>query len=587
MKLAKTCWNFRQSDPRQVRQLAQRFKVDPLVAQIMVQRGIDDPTRAEQYLFPDMKRLSPPEGIPGIVAAADLIEKAIADDRTIVIFSDYDVDGVCGLTILAECLRLAGSKHVVPYIPHRLEEGYGLNLEAVQTLAAEYPGALLITVDCGISGVKEVAEAKKLGLSVIVTDHHVFKDELPPADVLVHPALPGADPFTAKLCGAGVAFKLSWQIANKFGDGKKASPAMRDFLLRTMGLVAMATVADVMPLVDENRILVKHGINSLNKRRTAGLDALFQIAEIKPDKQVNSGTIGFQIAPRINVAGRLSHAFTAYRLLTTTNPEEAQELSKTLDETNRLRKEIESDIVRSAKLQFESDPRAAERNVVVVADQNWHQGVVGIAASRLMETYNRPAIVLSINDTGMAHGSGRTAGGVNLVEALEECKEFLPKFGGHAAAAGMTLAAASIDEFREAFDQAVGQRRKFEVGLKNIWIDAEVSLAQLDVNLVRAIEDLEPHGEGNASPLFAAAGLELVKEPFVMGAERNHLKLRFQQGKSILEVVAWGKADMASEFEMGERYDVAFSLQLNEWNKRVTVQGILKDARPATGSALA
>lgn len=580
MSYARTRWIFRHVDARLVERLTTRFRIDPVISQILVQRGLDDPDRVDRFLFPDMKRLTDPETIPGVAQAAGLIVEAIRNDREIVIYADYDVDGVCALTVLSEALRLAGARRVVPYIPHRIEEGYGVNAEAVRTLAAEHPGALMVTVDCGITAVEPVALAKSLGLDVIVTDHHTFREELPPADALVHPQLPGGDPFTANLCGAGVAFKLAWQVAKSFGDGKKASPALRDFLVRGMGLVAMATVADVMPLVDENRILVKHGLVSLNHRRTIGLEALMRFAGVNEDRPVTSTTIGFQIAPRINAAGRMLHAFTAYRLLTAGTHAEARELAEVLEESNRIRREVEAEIVARAREQFEADPSSAGRNVAVTAAPGWHAGVIGIAASRLVDAYHRPAIVLSIDEKGVAHGSGRSFGGVNLVEALGECASHLTTFGGHAAAVGLKLPAGSIEAFRDALDEAIGRRRTDRLGTKELWIDAEILPHQLDIGLVKAIAELEPHGNGNARPLLAMTGLEIQGEPQTIGQDKKHIRMNMKKGDKLVKVLAWNKAEEAVNWRSDTTYDIAFSPSINEWQGRVEVQAELRDIRP-------
>lgn len=579
MAYAQTIWKFRLADPKVIERLTKNFRIDPVVAQILAQRGIDDPTRVERFLYPDLKRLTEPEAVPGVIEAAKLIDEAIRADRTIVIYSDYDVDGVCGLTILSECLRMAGAKNLVPYIPHRIEEGYGLNLDAIRTLASENPGALLVTIDCGITAIEPVAEAKRLGLDVIITDHHTFKETLPEADVLVHPQLPGGDPFTANLCGTGVAFKLAWQIAKQFGDGKKASPALRDFLVRGLGLVAMATVADVMPLVDENRILVKHGLESLNKRRTQGLEALMQMAGVKPDRPVTSTTIGFQIAPRINAAGRMLHAFTAYELLTSKTPAEAQQLADILEESNRSRRTIESEIVAQARQQFENDPNAETRNVVVVADAGWHLGVVGIAASRLAELFHRPTIILSIDENGVAHGSARSIPGFDLVKALGECSEHLKTFGGHAAAAGLKLNESSIQAFREAFDRVVGANRTDVLGERELWIDAEIMMSRLDVQFVKTINDLEPHGNGNPRPILAIGGVELFGQPQLIGQDQKHVRLNVKQGDNVLKVLAWNQAEQSADWQPGVKYDIAFTPSINEWQGRVEVQAEMKAIR--------
>jgi single-stranded-DNA-specific exonuclease len=300
---------------------------------------------------------------------------------------------------------------------------------------------------------------------------------------------------------------------------------------------------------------------------------------VRPDRPVTTGTIGFQIAPRINAAGRMMHANKAFELLYTRTKEDAIRLVEELEEINRQRKEIELSITNAARSQFETDPKAAERHVVVLAEQGWHPGVIGIVASRMVDTYHRPSIVLSIDEKGVAHGSGRSISGINLVEVLQACSSLLKTFGGHAAAAGLKLDAKNIDEFREMFDSEVAKRQPGELGQKELWIDVELEVSQLTVDLVRAIEELEPYGQGNQRPLFAASGLELTGQPMLMGQQKNHVRLNLKQNNRLLKVVAWGQAELVERLEKGKRYDVAFTPEVNQWEDRVEVQGVLKAIR--------
>ncbi len=384
-----------------------------------------------------------------MVDAADRIVAAIRARRKIVIYGDYDVDGVCGTSILWACLPLAGADDVGYYIPHRVEEGYGLNGDALRQLATEHRAEVVITVDCGISAVREAQLARELGIELIITDHHTIGADLPDAAALVHPRLPGSRYPFGDLCGCGVAFKLAWQVCKTFGDGKKASPHLRDFLLKSIALVAMATVADVMPIHGENRILVRHGLAGLATSPSLGLRALMGVAGCLGKKELSTGHIGFGLAPRINAAGRLERAMQAVEMLTTDDAARAEELAQALDQCNQQRKEVEKGIVDQAHELIEAQGGLNGRGAIVLGQAGWHLGVVGIVASRLAEMYHRPTIVVALNDDH-GQGSARTIGCFNLYDAIHACSAGLTTFGGHAAAAGLKLPRAHFEPFAEA-----------------------------------------------------------------------------------------------------------------------------------------
>ena len=330
----KARWRVRSHDPARILDLSRGAGLSPLVAQILLNRGIEDPARPRSFLEARMSSLHDPELLPGAVEAAGRIVRAIREGRKIVIYGDYDVDGVCGTTILWSCLKLAGGRNVSYYIPHRVEEGYGVNGDALRRLAVEDHAELIITVDCGISAVREAALARELGVELIVTDHHTIGPILPDAEVVVHPRLSGSRYPSGDLCGAGVAFKLAWQVCKGFGDGKKASPHLRDYLVRALGLVALATIADVVPLSDENRVLVRHGLAGIAGDPSVGLRALLEVSGCLDKKRLTSGTVGFVIGPRINAAGRLERAMKAVEMLTTEDTVLAREIALELDQCN-------------------------------------------------------------------------------------------------------------------------------------------------------------------------------------------------------------------------------------------------------------
>ena len=364
-----------------------------------------------------MTGLHDPESLPGVVEAAARIVAAIRDRKKIVIYGDYDVDGVCGTSILWACLKLAGAEDVAYYIPHRVEEGYGLNGEAIRKLATEGGAGLIITVDCGISAVREARLARELGVELIITDHHTIGPELPEADVLVHPRLEGSLYPFAELCGCAVAFKLAWQVCKGFGDGKKTSPHLRDFLVKSISLVAMATVADVMPIHGENRILVRHGLAGLVNSPSPGLRALMSVAGCLDKKALNTGTIGFNLAPRINAAGRLERAMQAVEMLTTDLHDRADELAQGLDLCNSQRQEVERRMVDEAHEMITAQGGIKGRGAIVLGKEGWHPGVIGIVASRLVDTYHRPTIVVALGDEH-GQGSARSILGFDLYRAI-------------------------------------------------------------------------------------------------------------------------------------------------------------------------
>lgn len=573
-----TRWKLRPHDPAAIESLSRQAQVPPLIAQLLLQRGVRGPAAAQVFVDPRLTALHDPETLPGAVEAAERIASAIRNRRKIVIYGDYDVDGVCGTSLLWACLRLAGARDVEYYIPHRIDEGYGLNAEALRKLATERGSELVVTVDCGISAVREAKLARELGLELIVTDHHTIGPEVPPADVVVHPRLPGSTYPFGELCGAGVAFKVAWQIAKGFGDGKRASPHMQAFLKKSVGLVALATIADVVPLADENRILVRHGLDGLLKAPGAGLKALMEVAKCRTNQRLSTGTVGFQLAPRINAAGRLECAMKAVELLTTEDETVAQGLAQALDECNQRRQELERSIVAEAHRMIEEQGGVGERGAIVLGKPGWHSGVIGIVAGRLAETYHRPAIVLAVGDR-VAQGSARSIPGFDLYQALAACSEGLIAFGGHSAAAGLKMAPEQLDAFAETFDAHCRQHLTREQLQKELLIDAEVPLAVLSRRMVEWIDTLEPYGAGNPRPYLLAHRATLVGPPRLMGEGQKHVRLQLKQGDTILRAVGWNMADRLKDLRSGEILSVVFHPSINEWNGSCTVQLEIKDFR--------
>lgn len=569
-------WLLRPHDSLRIATLAREAQVSPLIAQLLLNRGIDDPTGASAFLQARMNGLHDPELLPGAVEAADRIVRAVRDGRKIVIYGDYDVDGVCGTSILWGCLRLAGAQSVDYYIPHRVEEGYGVNADALRKLANEDGASLIVTVDCGISAVEEAKLARELGVELIVSDHHTIGPAIPDADVVVHPSLPGSRYPDKNLCGAAVAFKLAWQVCKSFNDGKKASPHLRDFLVHSIGLVALATVADVVPLDGENRILVKHGLSGMFVDPSIGLRALMEVSGCLGRRKLTTGTVGFSMAPRINAAGRLERAMRAVEMFTTSDVELAGEIAKELDRCNVRRQEVEHAIVAEAHEMIESQGGLGDRGAIVVGREGWHPGVIGIVASRLVESYHRPAVVFALNgEVGQA--SARSIPGFNLYDAIQACSSGLLAFGGHAAAAGLKLPAALFPEFAERFESHCRGALSREQLQKILMIDAEIPLSMLTTRLVEEIEALEPHGMGNPKPLLIASNVRILGEPRPVGERRNHLQLRLTQGGAVLKGIAWNMAERGRVLTANTLCSLAFHPSINEWQGRREVQLEVKD----------
>jgi single-stranded-DNA-specific exonuclease len=571
-------WRLLPHDPAAVQALSRESGYPPLIAQLLRNRGITGAEGARRFLEARRTSLHEPDGLPGVVEAAGRIAAAIRAGRRIVIYGDYDVDGVCGTSLLWACLKLAGARDVEYYIPHRIDEGYGVNADALRRLAVERGAEVVVTVDCGITAVAEARLARQLGVELIITDHHTPGPELPEADALVHPRLPGGSYPFGDLCGAGVAFKLAWQICKGFGDGKKASPHLRDFLTRAINLVALATVADVVPLEDENRIFVRHGLRGMAAEPSVGLRALMQVSGVLGKSRLNAGNVGFGLAPRINAAGRLECAMKAVDLLTTDDPERAERLAAELDECNRARQDIERRTLDEARAIIEASGGSGDRGALVVGKDGWHPGVVGIVAGRLAEWYHRPAIVVALNGE-VGQGSARSVPGFNLVEALRACARGLTAFGGHAAAAGLKLPAAEFPAFARRFDEHCRASLTEEQRRKELVLDAEVLLGELTIPVVEAIDRLEPYGVGNPRPLLLAERVRVVGQPRVVGAKDNHLQLRLAQGTAVIKAIGWNLAPRAGELATGASCSVAFTPSINEWNGRREVQAEIRDVQ--------
>jgi single-stranded-DNA-specific exonuclease len=579
-------WHLLPCDPTAANRLAAAAEVSPVVAQLLVNRGITDPAEARRFLDAPLSGLHPPHSLKDVPAAADRLADAVKHGRRICVYGDYDVDGVTGTAILVQLLQKLGAA-VEFHVPLRLSEGYGLSVGKLRDLA-EGGVRVVVSVDCGIASLAEADEAKRLGLELIVTDHHEMKTGpdggplLPDAAVCVHPRLPGGSYPFAGLCGAGVAFKLAWALAQRASGGERVSPELREFLLDAVGLTALGLVADVVPVRDENRIFVKHGLERIRTRPSVGLKALLEAAGVGGDKPISSEDVGFKLAPRLNAAGRLECARLAVELLTTVSPLKAKELAEYLEHQNQKRQALERKITHQAKEQVAAAGLGRAAGIVLASDE-WHPGVVGIVAGRLVEHFARPALVIAVKPgEPVATGSGRSVPGFPLHEALQACDAHLLGHGGHAAAAGFKVSPDKIDALREAFDAAVAAHFPDGPPAPRLTLDAEVPLSALTNGLLRDIDKLEPYGANNPRPKFLAAGVRAEGARKIgTGDPQRHMDFKVRQGETVIRAVAWGMADRLDELTAaGGECCLAFTPRVNDWNGYRRIELEVLDLKP-------
>lgn len=571
-------WRIHSHDPQRIAALQRGAGIPAVVAQLLVCRGMTDPPSATRFLHPKLADLYAPEQMPGCMQAAELLHEAIAAGRRIVVYGDYDVDGMTGTAILRTCLKLLGAK-VSYYVPHRIEEGYGLNCEAIRSLASA-GGEMIVTVDCGIASLEEASAARRLGLDLIISDHHEPGPQLPEAAAIVHPRLPRSTYPFAGLSGSGVALKLGWALAQKASRSRRVSPRMRDFLLQAVGLAALGTVADVVPLVDENRVLVHHGLTGLREHPTLGMATLLKITELDRKPRLDSEDLAFTIAPRLNAAGRLGQPQLGVELLVTDRSDRAEELARYIDQLNASRQTLERSVQLAAGKQAKEQFDPVEDAALVLADRAWHPGVIGIVAGRLAEKFHRPVVLISWDQMGLKPGIGsaRSVPGFDLHAALAACDGYLLSHGGHAAAAGLRIEEEQLEGFRAAFCEVAAAEISAADRTAELIIDAETPLSAFTLEAVRQIERLAPFGQGNSRPLLCTTDVTLAEPPRTMGSTGRHLALRLSQHGVTLRAVAFGGAEWADELASSDRpIDIAFRPAINTFRGRNNVELRLVD----------
>jgi single-stranded-DNA-specific exonuclease len=560
-------WVKRDLDEQAVKELADSLKVSFRSARLLVRRGVTDPETARRYLSPRLTDLPDPFLMKGLERAATRLADAIANRERVTLYADYDVDGVTSASLLASFLRLHGLDPAI-YIPKRLIEGYGLNREAVEKIAAD--GArVMVTLDCGITAADEIARANDLGIDCIVVDHHRCPPDLPPAYATLNPQQADC-PYPEKVLAAvGVTFNLAIGLRKVLRE-RGWYPGEQPNLRRHLDLVAMGTVCDMVPLVGVNRTLAWYGLEELRWARRSGVRALMEVSKVRA-QSVSSADIGYKLGPRINAAGRLSDATVGVRLLLTDDIKDARKLADALDAANGNRKLIEGDVLESAIARI--DGMASLPHAIVLADETWHPGVVGIVASKLVERYDRPTVL--IGEGG--RGSARSARNVHLYDAISDCADHLTKFGGHRAAAGLRIAFKNV----ELFARALADRVEIDPDFKNqfeatLIYDDELHPADVDDSCFKEIQQLEPFGNGNPEPLFRMTNVR-VKNARMVGGE--HLKMRLEEGRfGGLEAIAFKRGDVPPDSVKGRPIDLACHLEKNEyaglWNLELRIRDL-------------
>ena len=556
-------------------QLACELKIPPLLAQVLINRGVKSPDEAKSFLTPKLNELIEPELMPGINAAVNRIEKAIKDKQKITIYGDYDVDGITAVAILLGLFKLLAAD-VDYYIPHRIDEGYGLNIEAVEQIA-QSGAKLLISVDCGITAFESALAAKANGVDLIITDHHRLSPDgsLPEAIAIVHPNLDENYPAQA-IAGATVAFKLAWAVINRF-KGTGATPQhLRQFLINATIFAAMGTIADVIDMRGENRIISSFGLRAFGESGLPGMKALVNAANLTA-QTIDSFHIGFCLAPMLNAAGRMGHAKLAVELLTCDNDISAIRIAEYLKQQNKQRQQLEKKIYRNACDMINSlGLDQAERKTIVLASSDWHTGVIGIVASRLVDKYYKPAILFNTAG-GKSQGSARSIEGFDILEAITACSSELISFGGHSMAAGLTTDIGKIDRFAAAFENYAAENWNADEFVSKLDIDAVCKLADLSMPLVKSLTMLGPFGRGNRAPIFAARGVRLVASPRRVGQDGEHLQLAVCDSGASTRCIGFNMAHLEKKLLENEFFSIAFEPQIDNFYGEPSVQLVLND----------
>ena len=553
-------WQIYQVDEKQIDEIQSKYKLNKLLATILANRGIIEDEQINKFLKPTRNDFYNPYEMPDMEIAVNRIIKAIDNKEKIIIYGDYDVDGITSVTVLKSFLEERGIK-VTEYIPNRLNEGYGLNKKAVKNIV-EAGNELMITVDCGISAVEEVEYANELGIEIIITDHHEPGNTLPSALAVVDAKRKDNKYLCRNLAGVGVVFKLIQAISMKLGLEEKE-------YLKYLDIVCIGTISDIVPLTDENRVIVKLGLKLVEQTRNLGLR---EILKASGYTKIDSNTISFGVAPRINACGRMGHQEEALKLFLSKEIEEVRELTQKLNEYNKLRQDIEKNIYDEALKQIENQ-NLAERNTIVLMGKGWHHGVIGIVSSKITDLYFKPSILLC-EEGDIGKGSGRSIPGFDLYESLSECSDSIEKFGGHSMAVGINVKTNKLDEFKEKLEEIAIEKNIGEI-VPILKIDAQVNLDEINKETINGLKELEPYGEANKMPVFALKNLKI--DSIRALSEGKHLKLTLKDNKNIINAIGFFMGNLSNEYKIGDKVDVVGNLEINTFNGVDNIQINLKD----------
>ena len=553
-------WQICPVDNEKVEELVKTYDINKLLATILVNREITEKNQIKKFLKPKRDDFYNPYEMPDMKIAVERIIKAINSKEKIIIYGDYDVDGITSVTVLKSFLE-EREIHVAEYIPNRLKEGYGLNKEAVKEIANQ-KYTLMITVDCGISALEEIEYANQLGIETIITDHHEPGAELPKALAVVDAKRKDNTYPFRNLAGVGVVFKLIQALSIELKLEQKE-------YLKYLDIVCVGTISDIVPLVDENRVIVKLGLKLVEQTKNLGLKS---ILEASGYNKIDSNTISFGVAPRINACGRMGHQEEALKLFLSKDIKEVKTLTDKLNEYNKLRQDTEKNIYADAVTQIE-DNNLNERNTIVLMGKNWHHGVIGIVSSKITELYFKPSILLCEEDE-FGKGSGRSIPGFDLYEALTECKDTIDKFGGHSMAVGINVKKEKFEEFKEKLEQIAKQKHIEEI-VPILKIDVQTNLEEIDKDMVESLSELEPYGEENKMPLFAIRNLKI--DSIRALSEGKHLKLTLKDERNMINAIGFNLGYLSNEYKIGDKIDVVGNLEINTFNGVDNIQINLKD----------
>ncbi|TSA56566.1 single-stranded-DNA-specific exonuclease RecJ [bacterium] len=559
-------WQIKQQDLLVQRLLTEELSISPIMAQILINRSIRTPKEADFFLNPSLLNLHDPMLMKGMKESVSRIKQAIQKKEKILIYGDYDVDGISAAALLILTLKRLGTD-VASYIPNRLDDGYGLNEKAVSIIHKKGI-ELLITVDCGITAISEIKSLRELGIGTIVTDHHRPDEKLPDADIILNPLQEGCPYPDKNLAGVGVAFKLAAGLLGKDDD----------WLYQQLDLVCLGTIADVVPLIGENRILVKNGLNELTHTKKQGLKALIEQTSLK-GKDITSHYVGYILGPRINATGRLGSPYTSLNLLLTDDYDKAKELAKMLGVENKNRQKMEELVLKQAMAKVERDIDFKRHRVIVLEDESWHKGVIGIVASRLVDKFYRPTVIISI-DGNEGRGSCRSIRNFNLFDALSDCSQYLKNYGGHSYAAGLTIQKNRLDDFRQTINDIANKRILPQDLIPCLNIDAEMPISALNQKLLKELDGLSPFGSGNPRPVFVSRNLKIRNIPQTL--RRSTIKMWVTDGKVTAEAIGFNMADFMPSDPLNQKIDIAYTYDLNVYKGITSIKLQLKDLHVCT-----